>query len=227
MQPPIITKEELDDLEKDMLPHQKAARRSGRPSLGAGAIYPVNEDDIFIPPFAIPDHWARGYALDVGWKRTAVTFGALDQDTNIYYLTHEYYVGEQKPIVHAHSIKSMLPWEKLEGAIDPAARGRSQRDGEALMLEYEDLGLVIRKANNAVHAGLHVVLTLMQGNQVKVFNTMVNWKKEFRLYRRDEKGNIVKENDHLMDTTRYLLNTPDLFVTKPMQRARRRSGGEW
>ena len=46
LQPPHITKEELDDLERDMLPHQKAARRQGRPSLGAGAIYPVEEDKL-------------------------------------------------------------------------------------------------------------------------------------------------------------------------------------
>lgn len=227
LQPPIISNEELEDLEKDMLDHQKQARRSGRPSLGAGAIYPVDEDYILCDPFAIPEHWARAYALDVGWKKTAAVFGALDQDTNTYYLTHEYYIGEQKPIIHAHSIKGMLPWEKLEAAIDPAARGRSQRDGQQLMLEYEDLGLVLRMANNAVHAGLHKVLTMMQSNQLKIFRTMPYWLKEFRLYRRDEKGNIIKENDHLMDSMRYLLNTPDLFVTKPIQRARRRSRGEW
>lgn len=228
LQPPIMTPEELEDIEKDMLPHQKAARRSGRPSLDEGAIYPVDPEQLFIPPFAIPDHFARGYALDVGWKRTAALLGALDQDTGTYYLTHEYYVGEQQPIVHAHSIKSILPWDDLEGAIDPAARGRSQKDGTKLMLQYEDLGLVLRVAENAVHNGLHVVLTLMQSNKLKVFNTLPYWKKEQSIYRRDKKGQIVKQNDHLMDTTRYLLNTPDLFVTKPIQRARRgRSCGEW
>ena len=28
---------------------------------------------------------------------------------------------------------------------------------------------------------------------------------EYRLYRRDDKGNVVKERDHLMDATRYLV----------------------
>jgi hypothetical protein len=32
-----------------------------------------------------------------------------------------------------------------------------------------------------------------------------NWLSEFRIYRRDEKGRIIKQNDHLMDTTRYLI----------------------
>jgi hypothetical protein len=35
----------------------------------------------------------------------------------------------------------------------------------------------------------------------------VNWLSEFRLYRRNEKGAVVKENDHLMDATRYLIRT--------------------
>lgn len=210
-----------------MLPHQKQARRTGRPALGAGAVYPVDEDNIFIEPFAIPEHWARAYAMDVGWNRTAALFGALDEDTGVHYLTHEYYVGEAQPIIHAHGIKSMLPWEKLEGAMDPAAEGSSQRDGEKLIDEYEDLGLVIRHAENAIHAGIHRVLTMMQGGQLKVFNTMAYWKTEFRLYRRDEKGKIVKKNDHLMDSTRYLLNTADLFTTRPIQRARRQARGEW
>jgi hypothetical protein len=30
---------------------------------------------------------------------------------------------------------------------------------------------------------------------------------EYRLYRRDEKGRIVKANDHLMDATRYAVRS--------------------
>lgn len=32
-----------------------------------------------------------------------------------------------------------------------------------------------------------------------------NWLREFRKYQRDERGKIVKANDHLMDATRYLM----------------------
>jgi hypothetical protein len=35
--------------------------------------------------------------------------------------------------------------------------------------------------------------------------SLQNWLSEFRIYRRDEKGKIVKQNDHLMDATRYLI----------------------
>ena len=43
---------------------------------------------------------------------------------------------------------------------------------------------------------------------------------EYRLYRRDEKGRVVKENDHLMDASRYLNSTGfDYAIIKPKTRA--------
>jgi hypothetical protein len=45
---------------------------------------------------------------------------------------------------------------------------------------------------------------------------LVNWLGEFRVYRRDEKGHIVKQNDHLMDATRYfIVSGRDRMTTKP------------
>ena len=35
--------------------------------------------------------------------------------------------------------------------------------------------------------------------QIKVFRNWANLLAEYRLYRRDRKGRVVKQNDHLMD----------------------------
>jgi hypothetical protein len=228
LNPPIISVEEREELFKDMLPHERIARQTGRPSLGAGAIYPVAEDSILCDPFAIPDHWEQGYAIDPGWNVTAGLLGARNPDTDQYYLTAEFYGQQNEPIVHSHGIKAMLPWPTLVGVIDPAGDNvSSQKDGTKMKQEYEDLDLLLDKANNAVHAGLRRVLVLMQGGQLKLFRTLVYTLKELRLYRRDEKGKIVKQNDHLMDCMRYLLNTDQAFQTRPIQRNRIRSRGEW
>ena len=42
---------------------------------------------------------------------------------------------------------------------------------------------------------------------MKFFSTLPNLFGEFRIYRRDENGKIVKENDHLMDALRYGIRT--------------------
>ena len=228
LRPPNIPEGELDALVADMLPHQKVARRTGRPSLGAGAIYPVSEDVVFIPSFEIPDWYLCGWSLDPGWRVTAGLLGAYNPDTETYYLTAEYYGKEDKPVTHAAGLKAMLPWPTLSGCIDPTSDNvGNQKDGAKMKAEYEDLDLELIKANNAVHAGLRHVLILMQTGRLKIFETLVYLKKELRLYRRDEKGKIVKANDHLMDDMRYLLNTDNAFQERPIQRVRRRAHGEW
>lgn len=227
LNPPNLSEEAREELFADMLPHERQARETGRPSLGAGAIYPVPEDQLFVDPFPIPEHWLYGYAMDPGWKVTAALLGVEDPDTGRRYMVGEYYGQRDQPIIHTHGIKAMLPWPKLIGCIDPAAEGANQKDGTKLKDEYEDLGLELMLATNAVAAGLRHNLTLMQGGELKVFNTLPYFTKEFRLYRRDAKGKIVKQNDHLMDCFRYLNNTPGAFQPRPIPRNRKYRGGEW
>jgi len=183
--------------------YQRKARTKGIPQLGAGAIYPVDEEDIIVKPFQIPDHYFRGYGLDVGWNKTAAIFGALDRDTDILYLYSEHYMGEAQPVIHAQGIKARGLW--IPGRIDPAARGRGQRDGEQLIIDYKNLGLNVNEAINAVESGIYKVWQRLSTGRLKVFGSMENWLAEIRIYRRDEKGKIVKDFDHAMDATRYLI----------------------
>lgn len=228
LNPPVITVEEREELFADMLPHERLARETGRPSLGAGAIYPVAEDFLFIDPIEIPDWYTQGWALDPGWNVTAALLGAYNPDTEVYYLTAEFYGQRDQPVLHSHGIKAMLPWEGLEGVIDPSGDNvGNQKDGAKMKEEYEDLGFELKKANNALHSGLRHVLVLMQTGRLKIFKSLVYLQKEFRLYRRDVNGKIVKQHDHLLDDMRYLLNTEDAFQARPIQRVRRRSRGEW
>jgi len=185
--------------------YQRDARMKGIPQLGSGAIYPIAEADLIVDDFELPVHWPRAYGMDVGWKRTAVTWGALDRDTDTLYLYSEHYRGEGEPPVHVAAINSRGPW--IKGVIDPAANGRSQHDGQQLIERYRLLGLDIENADNSVEAGIFEVFERMTTGRLKVFRSLSNWRSEFRLYRRDEKGKIVKADDHLMDATRYLVKS--------------------
>ncbi|NJM09329.1 MAG: hypothetical protein HC883_00055 [Bdellovibrionaceae bacterium] len=59
----------------------------------------------------------------------------------------------------------------------------------------------------------------MTTGRFKVFQSCTNWLFEKRLYRRDEKGRIVKENDHAMDDSRYMVMSGlERMKTKPLDK---------
>lgn len=202
---PHLTTAQKDRLYAAIPPHQREARTTGTPQLGAGAIYPVAESDIVCDPFAIPDFFPQCYALDVGWKVTAGLWAAHDPNTDILYLYSEHYVGETLPPVHAAAIRARGTW--IPGVIDPAARGRGQKDGSRLMIDYQQLGLdTLTASENALEAGIYEVWIRLSTGRLKVFKTLNNWFQEFRLYQRDEKGRVKDgQADHLMDCTRYII----------------------
>jgi len=196
----------LDDKTKAELlasipPYLRGARSTGTPSLGAGAIYPVQWEDITVAPFQIPNYWKRSYGMDVGWNRTAALWLAQDPLDNTLYGYSEYYRGQTLPVVHAEGIKARGEW--MTGEIDPASNGRAQKDGEQLLAQYREHGLNLTPAINAVEAGLYEVWSLIETGRLKFFNTLRYLPAEYRLYRRDENGKIIKENDHILDAMRY------------------------
>jgi len=209
----------LDERVKEMLfasymPFQRDARTKGIPALGSGAIYPVPESDIVVPDFALPEHFPRAYGMDVGWNRTAAIWGAIDQSTQTTYLYSQHYRGDAEPVVHAQSIKARGVW--IPGAIDPASRGRTQTDGIQLLEMYREHGLLLELADNAVEAGIYDVWSLLSAGRLKVLASCQDWINEYRIYRRDDKGRVVKKNDHLMDASRYLIRTGrEIAALKP------------
>lgn len=146
---PHLSEKDKNEMLANYPPHQRDARSKGIPALGSGAIYPVPESEFVIPPVELPVHWKRGYALDVGWNRTAAIFAAYDEDADTVYFYDEHYRGLAEPSVHADAIKARGEW--MLGVIDPASHGRAQKDGEQLFGLYEQLGLHITNARNGVN----------------------------------------------------------------------------
>lgn len=219
---PHLTEQAKAELLESTPPHLREARSEGKPGLGSGAIYPIPLSEVTVKPFAIPPYWPKLYALDVGWKKTACLWFAWDRNVDVIYAYTEHYRGQAEPSIHATAIKARGDW--MPGVIDPAARGRSQVDGTQLIEAYRQLGLKLTPADNAVEAGIYAVWERLSTGRLKIFDTCQNLQAEYRLYRRDEKGKIIKEFDHLMDTLRYGVMGIKSAQVQPVRRDRNAIG---
>ena len=83
------------------------------------------------------------------------------------------------------------------------------------MQVYRNLGLHLESTDNPVESGILNVWQRMHSGRLKVFASLVKYLEERRLYRRDERDQIVREGDTLQDATRCLVSGISRLRTKP------------
>jgi hypothetical protein len=214
---PHLSPEDIKEILSSYSPHERDARSKGIPQLGSGAIYPVCEDDITVEPFVIPDKWPRACGMDVGWKKTAAIWGAYDKKSDCWYLYSEYYKGYAEPSVHANAILARGKWIPI--LIDCHSTAHSQAGAEALIITYGRMGLNLMKADNGpgtLEPGILDMYQRLSSGRMKVMSHLKNWFAEYRVYRRDINGHIVKDQaDHLMDSTRFLEKSGTIVMELP------------
>jgi phage terminase large subunit-like protein len=214
---PHLTAEKIHSLLAAVPEYMREARRTGIPHLGAGSVYRTPEEQVFIDPFPIPDHFRRGYALDFGFKDpTAILWAAQDPETDIIYIYAEHYLKEQPPSVHAEIIRvrNKNAGFPLPAVCDPSGGGSSTQDGKVTRDTYaKEFGIFFASAINSLEPGIAQVYDQLQQNRIKVFNTCTDFRKEYRGYFRNDKGNH-QGADHLMDCLRYLIASKQGGVIK-------------
>lgn len=188
-------------------PHLRDVKTKGIPYLGAGAIFPIPESEFIISPFKIPSYWPKAFAFDPGWNKTACLWGAYDESADCWYLYDEYYRGQVEPIIHAEAIKARGTW--INGVCDPhGILGGRGVTTESFLESYENAGLKLSLAHpsgpGSVELRINECYNRLSTGRMKVFCNLQNWLYEYRIYRRNDKGQIVKQNNHLMDCTGYL-----------------------
>lgn len=209
---PHLSEEEKASMRARYTGHDREARLRGIPVLGAGVVYPFEEDDIFIAPFQIPNHFKRVMALDFGKgpnDPTAMLYGAMDPNSGILYIYHEY-AEYMKPIsIHASCILAM---DKTSGypipkCCDRSGGGQNAKENKTTRQLYAiDHQIYFISAENALEAGIMVVFEQFTQAKIKIFKTCTKTKMEFHGYHRNEKGKL-KGADHLMDCLRYIVLT--------------------
>ena len=141
--------------------------------------------------------------LDVGWNTTAGVWGATNPDTGITYIYDEMYESKKQPFEYARTIKLRGDW--INGVVDSASNNSNQHDGTKIFDMLKAEGLKLEFPDKAVEAGIYKVWEMLTNGKLKVFKSCLNFQEEYKLYRRDEKGKVVKEKDHIMDAMRYLI----------------------
>jgi len=209
-----LSEDAMEQILSAYSPHEREMRRFGRPSIGSGLIFPINEEDLMIDPIEIEDHWPRIAAIDFGWDHpTAVVWCAIDNESDTFYIYDCYRASKASPTVHSEVIRQRPYFIPIAYPHDGNRRDSMGNPG--LAEQYRNLGcnflmqhftnppgLGEKKGSNSVEEGLMALLQSMENGNFKVFSTLSDWFEEFRMYHRKE-GKVVALRDDLMSATRY------------------------
>lgn len=193
-----------------------------------------------VPGFTIPDGWERIISLDHGMVNpTAVLWGALDFDGNVYIYDEYYSPGLVSEHARAINMKSrnqnISMW-----LIDPSTQAKTrEKEGRpySIIEEYEDYGLYFTPAMNQKLAGINRVREFLKPDPKRInprtrvkpsprlfiFQNCVNtitemkaykWRKYRSLANRNAPEEPVDYQDHAMDALYYMV----LYRFPPPQR---------
>lgn len=155
-------------------------------AFGGETIFDVPFDRIAVDPFAIPAHWPKAYAVERKDGEIAALWGAIDPTDGVIHFYAEHTVPQATMTLQAAAIRARGEW--IPGMFPKQAPGRSKTEGQALMRELKDGGLLLRNVPYAEE----VTETVDQVNlgRVRVFNNLRGFEREYRGYQRDEKGDL-------------------------------------
>lgn len=204
------TREEKDAIIASYPEHEREARAKGIPILGSGRIYPVSESQIVCDSFDIPRWWPRIRGLDFGFDHPqAIVDCAYDPEDDVFYVRACAKESGMTSSQFSLIINKSNSWIPVSWPHD----GLNHEKGSGKQLkEYyieSDVNMLDDRAtfesgSNHVEPGIADILDRMRTGRFKVFSTCNKWLEEFRLYHRKD-GKIVKQNDDLLDSTRYAL----------------------
>ena len=213
-QPGHLTADMMEQVLNALPPHEREMRSRGVPVVGSGLVFPLSEDDISVESPIIQDHWLKIAGIDFGWDHpTAVVWGALDQDADIFYVYDVYSNRKMSPIEHSRSIierPHFIPiayphdGNRRDSMGNPGLAEQYRRCGCNVMLDHfsNPPGLGQKKGTNSVEEGIQEMYQYMQEGKFKVAKHLLDWFNEFRMYHRKD-GKIVALRDDIMSATRY------------------------
>ena len=223
---PHFTQKMLDNLEarySGLSPSEKRARMLGLPAIGAGMVYPIEDESLIDPDFpaTIPNNWKQIGAIDFGRGEHpfAAVWVAIDPLTGVHYLYDCIKVTQKPEEEIAELLKRNGDWipfayphDLMRNSGISSFKGLKKTEGWLYKNIFEELGLTMTPTNAmlpeggiAVEPGIVYVRNLMHKGLLKVHPKLEDWWEEKRLYAYGDDSRPKKVNDDLMDAMRYAL----------------------
>lgn len=177
-----------------------------------GIVYDCWKDEYIIDDFKAPDFCQWYISMDYGTVNPcSMGLWCVTEDTAVR--VAEYYYDSRKEKRSRTDEEHYTELEKLAGTV-------GIDDIQAVIVDPSAASFIecirrhgrfnVRKANNDVLSGIRRTSTLIKAGTLRVHKDCRGFLNEVKLYRWDEKSpvdSVIKENDHAMDDTRYLVNT--------------------
>jgi len=207
--------------------HERLMRSKGIPVLGSGLVFPLDENDLKVEPFPIPEYWPRLCGIDFGWDHpTAAVWIAWDRDTDTVYVYDCYRKSSETPVVHSAAIRERGDWVPVIWPHDGSQHDKGSGKPLAEIYRKQGVNMAHKHFENlnggiSVEPGIMDMLQRMQTGRFKVFNYLGLWFEELRMYHRKD-GKIIKAHDDLMSATRYASQSLQYAsLSRPKKRPRK------
>lgn len=205
---PTMSEEEKIRLRQGTPEYLLEAREHGIPIFGVGKVFTMKEEQVVCERFDIPSY----YRLIAGIDPSATSKGfwgavllAQDPDSLVTYVIKDYKLSGLTMAEHYDNIRQLIP-EWVTCVCDPAGGGEDQSTKESALQFLQNRGMKIFKADKTKKRKEAVIGSIeiaCRSEKYKIFNTCQGYIDEWRRYARDDKGRIIKENDHELDSSFY------------------------
>jgi len=234
----------VKEMERDCAGDERQVemRIYGNFTLTDNAVYPQFKEDVHVikelpmtreeitvkygNEYKVDKHinYIYGHSLDPGATHaTGGVFIAIDetQDLPVFYVIDEYFANSDEDTKeHADIIKNIMGKNKFRYMyIDQAAKQERinyRREG----LKYDPCVKRSGNERDSVGSGLSLVRQLLRENRLFILNHNRNLVHEMNKYQYDDRGNIVKLDDDVVDALRYFIIS---YITRnPTKRGQKR-----
>lgn len=206
---PHLTKEIREALLSMYPAHQRDMRTKGLPLMGAGLIFDLDLEEIFIPAISRPSHWKVINGMDFGWDHPQSHIQLWhDLDADIIYIANAWRESKKQPFEAWNAVKEWAegfptawPADGLQTEKGSAKEQRSYYSGAGWTMLSEHATWA--SGGNGVEHGLMELYNRIKNKKIFIFNHLADVKDELTQYHRNSKGKIVKVKDDLIDAIRY------------------------